>query len=51
VREARVQERSCANDYAGQNPVADTRHVLRELIRRRNADPREDEQRHRDAEV
>ena len=51
MSEARVQERSRADDDAGQNPIADTRHVLRELIRRRDADPRECEQRHRDAEV
>src|SRR5262249_40560824 len=37
--EARVQECSCANDSCGQNPVAETRHVLRELIRRRDANP------------
>ena len=43
VSEARVQERSRADDDGGQDPVADARHVLRELIRRRDADPREDE--------
>ena len=51
VREARVQKRSRADDDSGQNPVADTRHVLRKLIRWRDADPREGEQRYRDAEV
>ena len=51
VRETRVQERSRADDDSRQNPVADPGHVFRELIRRRDADPREGEQRYRDAEV
>src|SRR5262245_50737190 len=51
MRESCVQEGPCANDDRRQNPIADTGHVFRELIWRRNTDPRKDQKRHRDAKV
>ena len=50
-RELRVQQRSGKDEDAGHDHVRNAAQVLSELIRRRDADPRKDEQRRRDAEV
>ncbi len=49
--EASVEQTTGDNDYPGQEPVADPIEVFSEMVRRWNADPGEQQQRHRDAEV